>query len=174
MIDALDEAKNAADCINLAQANHRRLDQDKSNMGRQGHWPLLKSKRTSALLHDPTLAALIDINPMNTVNPDQDIAPTCDYVISKVHGNMPLAGKPLANVYAPSGKLRGTVTFERLQILYHAFTQTRQNQPKVHQQHHSPTFEHALARLLNRYSNKHTMENKTTKINTIGLHQMNT
>ena len=169
MIDALDEAKNTADCINLARANHRRLDQDKSNIERQGHWPPLKSKRTSALLHDPTLAALIDINvnPMNTVNPDQDIAPTCEYVISKMHGNMPLklAGKPLANVYAPSGNLCGAVTFERLQILYHAFTQSRQNQPEVHQQHRSPTFEHALARLLNRYSNKHTMENKTTRIN---------
>ena len=116
MIDALDdsEAKSAADCINLAGANHRRLDQDKSNIDRQGHWPPLKSKSTPALLHDPTLAALIDINPMNTVNPDQDIASivaTCEYVISKVHGNIPLVGKPLANVYAPSGKLCGTVTF---------------------------------------------------------------
>ena len=165
MIDALDEARNAADCINLARANHRRLDQDKSNIERQGHWPPLKRKRTSALLHDPTLAALIDINPMNTVNPDQNIAPSCEYVISKVHGNMPPAGKPLANVYAPSGKLCGTVTFERLQILYHAFTQYRQNQPEVHQQHHSPTFEYAVTCLLNRYSNKHTMENKTTRIN---------
>ena len=164
MIDALDEAKNTADCINLARANHRRLDQDKSNIARQGHWPPLKSKSTSVLLHDPTLTALIDINPMNTINPDQDIAPNCEYVISKVHGNMPTAGKTLANVYAPSGKLCGTITFERLQILYHAFTQSRQNQPEVHQQHRNPTFEHALARLLNRYSNKHTMESKTIRI----------
>ena len=29
MIDALDEARNAGDCINLARANCRRLDQDK-------------------------------------------------------------------------------------------------------------------------------------------------
>ena len=128
MIDALDEARNAADCINLARANHRRLDQDKSNIERQGHWPPLKRKSTSALLHDPTLAALIDINPMNTVNPDQDIAPTCEYVISKVHGNMPPAGKPLANVYAPSGKLCGTITFERLQILItHSLSPNRTN-----------------------------------------------
>ena len=42
MIDALDEAKNTADCINLARANHCRLDQDKSNIERQGHWPTQK------------------------------------------------------------------------------------------------------------------------------------
>ena len=61
-------------------------------------------------------------------------------------------------------KLCGTITFERLQILYYAFTQSQQNEPaRVHQQHHNPTFEHALARVLNRYSNKHTMENKTTR-----------
>ena len=36
MIDALEEARNATDCINLARANHQRLDQDKSNIERQG------------------------------------------------------------------------------------------------------------------------------------------
>ena len=53
---------------------------------------------------------------MNTAHPHQYIAPTstCERVISKVHGNMPLAGKPLANVYAPSGKLIGTITSEQL------------------------------------------------------------
>ena len=163
MIEALDEAKNATDCINLAQAKHCRLDQDKSNIERQGYWPQLKDKSTSALLQDPTLAMLIDINPMDTVNPDQDIAPTFQRVISKAHGNMPAVGEPLANVHTPSGKLYGTITFEQLQILYHAFTQSRQNQPEVHQHHHNPTFEHVLACLLNRYSNKHTIENKTTK-----------
>lgn len=116
MIAALDEAKNAADCINLARANCHKLDQDKSNIERQGHWPALKSKSTSVLLHDPTLTMLIDINHMDTVNPDQDIAPTFEHVISTVHGKMPPARKPLANVYAPSGKLCGTITFARLQI----------------------------------------------------------
>ena len=164
MIDALYEAKNAADCIDFARDNCRRLDQDKSNTERQGHWPPLKSNSTSVLLHDPTLTMLIDINPMDTINPDQDIAPTLKHVISNMHGNMPPAGKPLANVYAPSGKLCGTITFERLQILYHAFTLSQQNQPEIHQQHHNPTFEHALARLLSRNSNKHTLKSKTTKI----------
>ena len=37
---------------------------------------------------------LIDINPMDRFNPDQDIAPTFEHVISKMHGNMPPAGKP--------------------------------------------------------------------------------
>ena len=138
-VDALDETKHTIDCINLARANHRRLDQDISNIEKQGYWPQLKDKSTSALLQDPTLAMLIDINPMDTVNPDQDIAPTFKHVISKAHGNMPPASKLLANGHAPSGKLCGTITFD-------------------------PTFEHALARLLNRYSNKHTMENKTTRI----------
>lgn len=74
---------------------------------------------------------------------------------------MPSGGKPLANLCALSGTLCGTTTFERLQILHHAFTQSQQNQPEVHQQHHNLTYEHALARLLNRYSSKHTMESKT-------------
>ena len=130
MIDALKEARNATDCINLARANHQRLDQDKSNIERQGQWPQLKDKSTSALLHNPSLAVLIDINPLDAINADQDIAPTFQYVISssKAHGNVPPADKPLANVYAPSGKLCGTITFERLQILYHAFTQSQQSQ----------------------------------------------
>ena len=151
--------------VNLARANHHRLDQDVLNKERQGYWPQLKDKSTSALLHDPNLAMPIDINPMDTVNPDQDIAPTFKHVISKAHGNhtMPPAGKHLANVYAPSGRLCGTITFEQLQLLYHAFTQSQKNEPEVHQQHYNQTFEHALARLLNRYSNKHTMENKTTR-----------
>ena len=163
-INALDEAKNAADCINLARANCRRLDQHKSNIERQGYWPALRSKSTFVLLHDPTLTMLIDINPMDTVNADQDIAPTFEHVISKTHGNMPPASNPLANVYAPSSKLCGKITFERLQILYNAFTQSQHNQHENHQQHHNPTFEHALARLLSRYSNKHTLESKTTRI----------
>ena len=79
---------------------------------------------------------------------------------------MPAVREPLANVHAPSGKLCDTITFERLQILYHAFTQSQQNQPEVHQHYHNPSFEHALARLLNRYSNKHTIENKNTKTKT--------
>ena len=102
------------------------------------------------------------MNPLDTINPDQDVAPTFGYVISKAHGNVP-PDKPLANVYAPSGKLCGTIIFERLRIMYHAFFQSRQKQPKIHQQHHNPTFEHALARLLGRYANKQS-----------GLHQMNT
>ena len=109
MIDALDEAKNATDCINLARANHSRLDHDKSNIERQAYWPQLNDKSTCALLQDPTLAMLLDINPMDTVKTDQDIAPTFKHVISKAYGNMPPAGKPLASVYAPSGKLCGTI-----------------------------------------------------------------
>ena len=101
---------------------------------------------------------------MDTVNPDKDIAPAFEHVISKTHGNMPPASKPLANIYAPSGKLCGTITFERLQILYHAFTQSQQNQPAVHQQHYNLTFEYALARLLSRYSKKHTLKSKTTRM----------
>ena len=83
------------------------------------------NSKTRAPLLDPSLAMLIDINPLDTVNPEQDIALTFKYVISKAHGNMPPAGKPLANVYAPSSKLCGTITFERLQFLYHAFTQSQ-------------------------------------------------
>ena len=57
-------------------------------MERQGYWTQLNDKSTSRLLHDPTLAMLIDINPMDTVNPDQDIAPTFKYVFSNAHGNI--------------------------------------------------------------------------------------
>ena len=42
----------------------------------------------------------ININPLDTINPDQDIAPTFEYVISKAHGNVPPADKPLANVHS--------------------------------------------------------------------------
>ena len=95
---ALDEAKNATSCINLARANHRRLDQDKSNIEKQGYWPQLKDKSTSALLQDPTLAMLIDINPMDTVNPDQDIAPTFKHTVSKAHGTCHLRANPWQSI----------------------------------------------------------------------------
>ena len=93
LTNALEEARNATDCINFARANHCRLDQDKSNMERQGHGPdksnmerqghgpQRKDKSTSAFLHDPSLAVLIEINPLDTINPDEDIAPTIEYVL---------------------------------------------------------------------------------------------
>ena len=48
---------------------------------------------------------MITMNPLDTINPDQHIEPTFEDVISKAHGNVPPADKPLANVYAPFGKL---------------------------------------------------------------------
>ena len=78
--------------------------------------PNLQTRAPPHSCRTSEIAVLIDINPMDPVNPDQDIAPTFKHVISKAHGNhtMPPAGKHLANVYAPSGKLCGTITFERL------------------------------------------------------------
>ena len=160
MIDELDEARDTTDCINPAKANSNRLDAHKSNMDKQGYWPLLQDKEVSRLLHNPNFARLVNINPMNTINPDQDIEATCEFLISKTPGPTPTHCDPLANIHAPTGKLYGTITFKRLQILYHAFNHTQQHHPELHDEYHNPSFAQAIARLLSRYTNKHNANNR--------------
>ena len=53
MIEELDEARDTADCINLAEANSNRLDAHKSNMDKQGYWPLLQDKEVSRYCTTP-------------------------------------------------------------------------------------------------------------------------
>ena len=131
MKEAFDDARQKAGCINLAKDNHVRLDQHKTNLDRQGYWPALQDKETSALLLEPGLAKSIHINTLETVNPDQDIVATGTYTISMPHAQ-PASNKTVANMYSPMGKLQGTMTLDRLQILYDAFRQSQTNCPDIH------------------------------------------
>ena len=72
----------------------------------------------------------------------------------------------VANIYAPTGKLCGYIKLHRLQILHQAYEQTLIEQPALHKQYGNLDFPTAIARLLNRYTNKHgEVGNKTQQQN---------
>ncbi|KAL3156463.1 hypothetical protein ABBQ38_000768 [Trebouxia sp. C0009 RCD-2024] len=85
MKEAFDDARQKAGCTNLAKDNQSRMDLQKTNLDRQGYWPPLQDKETSALLLEPSSAKLIHINTLDTVNPDQDIEATGAYTIPMRH-----------------------------------------------------------------------------------------
>ncbi len=123
----------------------------------------IHDKETSAFLHEPSLARLISIDPNDTVNPDQDIKPMFKYVISLSWRGQSVR-ETMANVYNPSGKLCGSITMHRLRILYSAFRRSKLHQPEIHKQYSHPDFPTAIARLLNRYTNKATNGSKRSKL----------
>lgn len=104
-------------------------------MDKQVYCTSLQDKEVFPQLHDPNLANLFNMNPMNIVKPDQDIDATFDYVISRAHGPTLTYCNPLAIMYAPSSKLCGAITFKHQQILYHACTYAQQSCPQVHNPH---------------------------------------
>ena len=61
------------------------------------------------------------------------------------------------------GKLQGTMTLDRLHILYDAFRQSQTNCPDIHKEHGSPDFETANHHLVSRYTDKRTKQVKRTK-----------
>ncbi|KAL3151106.1 hypothetical protein ABBQ38_012973 [Trebouxia sp. C0009 RCD-2024] len=61
------------------------MDLQKTNVDRQGYWPALQDKETSALLLEPGLANEIHIHTLDTVNPDQDIVATGAYTMTMRH-----------------------------------------------------------------------------------------
>ncbi len=70
----------------------------------------------------------------------------------------------MANVYNPSGKLCGSITMHRLRILYSAFKHSQLHQPETHKHYGHLDFLIAIARLLNRYTNKPTDGSKRSKL----------
>jgi len=123
----------------------------------------IHDKETSAFLHVPSLARLISINPNDTVNPDQDIKPMFKYVISLSWKDQCIK-ETMANVYNPSGKLCGSITMHRLRILYSAFRNSQLHQPDSHKQYGHLDFLTAIARLLNRHTNKASDGSKKSKL----------
>jgi len=69
----------------------------------------------------------------------------------------------MANVYNPSGKLCGS-TMHRLRILYSAFKHSQLHQSETHKHYGHLDFPIAIARLLNRYTNKPTDGSKRSKL----------
>ena len=70
----------------------------------------------------------------------------------------------MANVYNPSGKLYGSITMHRLRILFSAFIHSHLHQPDTHKQYGHLDFPTAIARLLNRYTNKASDGCKNSKL----------
>ncbi len=115
----------------------------------------VQDKKVFAFLHEPSLARFITIDPNATVNPDQDITPMFKYVISTSWRSQ-CVRETVANLYNPSGKLCGSTIMHRLCILYSAFRHSQLHQPETHEQYGHLDFPIAIARLLNRYTNKPT------------------
>ena len=70
----------------------------------------------------------------------------------------------MANVYYPSGKLCSSITMHRLRILYSAFRHSQLHHPDRHKQYGHLDFPTAIARLLNRYTNKASDGSKNHKL----------
>ena len=70
----------------------------------------------------------------------------------------------MANVYNSSGKLCGSITMHRLRVLYSTFRHSQLHQPDTHKHYGHLDFATAIARLLNRYTNKATDGSKRSKL----------
>ncbi len=70
----------------------------------------------------------------------------------------------MANVYNPSSKSCGSITMHRLCILYSAFRHSQMQRPEIHKHYVHLDFPTAIARLLNRYTNKPPDGSKRSKL----------
>ena len=148
MAQAYKQEKATHPALKLAATTSRRQDTGKTNLDRQGQWVPEKLKPVRTLWCKPGLKRLIHIDPEGTVNPDQDIVPTGGYTI---HSCMAPPVAPLVSVYSDDGKVVGTITTERLNILYAAFNNMLNNEPELMNTLGATCFEHEVALLMNRY-----------------------
>ena len=76
------------------------------------------------LWYEPQLQQFIHIDPTNTINPDHDVIATGAYQLGLRKQGKTAEG-PLVNVYDAEGKVAGTITLDRLNILQTAFEHTK-------------------------------------------------
>ena len=165
MIDEC-EAKIMGKRANIGHLKHSdmsRKDEHKSNLDRQGHWIPRHQKPMPALIHEPHLDRLIDINPTDVINPDHDI-PAPGVPIIRIEPHTDQNSEPrLSRIYNASGKACGTLTLTRLTLLHNAFTHTQMYNTNIHTKHKNPSFEHAVLKLLIRYKNGYKKGNIETR-----------
>ena len=101
---------------------------------------------------------------MDTINLDQDISACKTFMTCKRHGAASSDCYEVANVYAPTGKLCGTITMQRLQILQHAFDESQKQQLDAHAAFHNLSFAQAVACLLSRYEGKQSTDNNKVRL----------
>ena len=94
----------------------------------------------------PGLKQLIQIDPEDTVNPDQDIVSTRQYTTGMTNNShvAPPVG-PLVSVYSDDGKVVGTITSERLNILSAASINMLNTEPEMMSTMGATCFAHKLA-----------------------------
>ena len=107
------------------------------------------------LWYEPQLQQFIHIDPTNTINPDHDVIATGAYQLGLRKQGKTAEG-PLVNVYDAEGKVAGTITLDRLNILQTAFEHTKSTEPEIMEQLGATCFEHEVAKLLIRYQDGHT------------------
>ena len=131
-------------------------DSHKSNMDKQGHWIPLALKPQRPMQQDPYLKEYIDIDPNNTINPDQDIRATGCYRLG-LRETGPTEEGPLVNVYNDEGKQTGIITEKRLKILYTAYKNTEATAPDVISRLNAGCFKIEVAKLMMRYKDGYNM-----------------
>ena len=164
MAQAYEQEKATQPALKLAATTSRRQDTGKTNLDRQGQWVSDELRPERRLWCKPGLKRLIHIDPEDTVNPDQDIVPTGRYTTGlTAHACITPPVGPLVNIYSDDGKVVGTITTERLNILYTAFNNMLNNEPVLMSTLGATCFEHEVALLMNRY--KITKEDDVVKAN---------
>lgn len=145
-------------------ASGTRKDEHRNYLDRHGYWVPIQHRPQPALIYEPHPEKLININPMDVVNPDHDIlAPgVCTIRVETTETNA-IATPKLAWAYCASGKACGTISVARLALIHKAFKHTQQHRPEVHARFNNPQFENAVMKLLSRYKHGHKQGNKETK-----------
>ena len=87
-----DSMLTAVDNVEL----HKRRDDHKSTIERQGHWIPASARIKRPLWHSPGIRKCIHINPEGTITPDQDIVATGAFTLGRHQGKDTLEG-PLVN-----------------------------------------------------------------------------
>ena len=89
-------------------------DSGQSRAQRQGH-PPLEARPATGLTLSPQLAALIDIDPLRTCNPDADTLATGRFTIASSPDSL------TCSVHLPCGRYAGSLPLARLDLLHTAY-----------------------------------------------------
>lgn len=158
MAKDFDKLWNDSTPNNFSANDYERLDKDKTNINRQGYWTPAHKRVKEPLWYEPHLQRLIHIDPSNTINPDQDVIETGQYMVG-LRSGIDTAEGPLVNVYDGRGSVAGTITLKRLTVLQTAFNHTQATAPSVMQELDATCFEHEVAKLPMRYQDGSTTQN---------------
>ena len=155
----LQDFKDRRASVNAIPLKTKRKDACLSNLERQGYWPDLSQRRINPVHTNPELKDFISIEPYNSINPDKDIHAAGQFCVHASASN-----SCMAEVFAPNGKLVGSVTIDRLKILHQAFMKAAGSNPGQAPNPSEESFAEAIAQLVTRYKDGHSMGACNTRL----------